>query len=426
MSRFSLPRRDFAIVFMVLLTVAAGNTALQSVLPAIGRSLRIPDLLIAMIFSLSALIWTASAPAWARASDLRGRKRLMQVGLAGFTVSMVLCGVVIHGGIEGWIGPLLTVALFALARCLFGLFGSASNPAAQAYVAGRTSIAARTTALATLASAFGLGTILGPAVAPLFVVRPFGLAGPLFAFAAIGAATLLLLSRLLHRDAPDDASAGGAAASMPTIGGGSTGATVTAALAGTDRRLSWRDRRILPYTLFGLLAGSAQAATGQSMGFLVIDRVGGDAIAAQPLIGLAFMAGAGATLLVQWGLIRMVGLAPAGLMRWGAALAAAGLVATAMAPDYHATVLAYALTSAGYGFIRPASTAGASLAVGPEEQGGVAGAVTAVNGSAFIAAPAIGVGLYELGQPLPYLASALVMLGLLFWAVTSRRLRADG
>ena len=31
--------RDFALMFIVMLTIAAGNTALQSVLPALGRSL---------------------------------------------------------------------------------------------------------------------------------------------------------------------------------------------------------------------------------------------------------------------------------------------------------------------------------------------------------------------------------------------------
>ena len=31
--------RSFALMFLVMLTIAAGNTALQSVLPALGRSL---------------------------------------------------------------------------------------------------------------------------------------------------------------------------------------------------------------------------------------------------------------------------------------------------------------------------------------------------------------------------------------------------
>ena len=70
-------RRDFAIVFAVMMAVAAGNSGLQSVLPAIGREIGIPDPLVAGIFSLSALLWTVSAPVWARASDRRGRKPLI-------------------------------------------------------------------------------------------------------------------------------------------------------------------------------------------------------------------------------------------------------------------------------------------------------------------------------------------------------------
>lgn len=425
MSTLRLPRRDFGIVFTVLLIVSAGNTALQSVVPAIGRSLAIPDIMVSAIFSVSALIWTLAAPMWARASDRQGRKALMQVGLAGFAVSMLLGGAVIHAGLAGWIAPVTTVVLFGITRMLFGYYGSASNPAAQAYVASRTTEAERTPALAMLASAFGLGTILGPALAPVFVLPSVGLSGPLYAFALIAAVTIALLVWLLPHDTPV-ADTGGAQASMPTLDGGSTGATVTAALAGKRGRLSWRDPRIFPYTMFGLCAGSAQAASGQTMGFLIIDRIGGRLEAAQPMIGLAFMAGAGATLLVQWGVMRRFEVTPGAALRWGAVLSAAGLLATGLATDYHGIVLAYALTSAGFGFVRPGFTAGASLAVGMEEQGPVAGAVTAVNGAAFIIAPTIGIGLYELWRPLPYFACAVAMVALFVWTLTNPRLRVSG
>jgi hypothetical protein len=51
------PRRDFAILFCVLMSVSAGNTALTAVLPAIGRELELPDTLVAGVFSLSAVLW---------------------------------------------------------------------------------------------------------------------------------------------------------------------------------------------------------------------------------------------------------------------------------------------------------------------------------------------------------------------------------
>lgn len=424
-STTQLPRRDFGLLFTVLLVVAAGNTALQSVLPAIGRALQIPDMLIAVIFSFSAVLWTVSAPFWARQSDIRGRKQLMQVGMAGFAVSTLLCAVVILAGLKGLIVPVVTFALFAVARSLFGIFGSASNPAAQAYVASRTSEADRTTGLATLSSAFGLGTILGPAVAPLFILPWIGFSGPLFAFAILSFIVFVAISRMLPNDNPETRGGTGAAASMPSAGSTNIGAHVTAADRGRGKRLSWRDPRIRPFMIYGFFIGSIQAATGQALGFFIIDRLSQSPAEAQPLISITFMAGAAATLLAQWGLIRMLHLTPGTLMRWGAALVAAGVLGIALAPSFHSVVLAYALASLGFGFARPGFTAGASLMVGDGEQGSVAGAITAVNGSCFIFAPAIGIGLYELNPPIPYLLGAAGAAALFAYAWFNRTLHRN-
>jgi MFS family permease len=420
-----------------LLVTAAGNTALQSVLPVIGREIRIPDMAIAVIFSLSALFWTFSAPHWARQSDIRGRRRLMQVGATGFGVSMLLCAAVILAGIQGLIAPLVTFALFTMARSLFGIFGAAANPAAQAYVAGRTTPAERTPALAILASAFGLGTILGPAIAPIFILHPFGLSGPMFAFALIALGVVLALQWGLPDDTPDNTpgAAGpegrGAEASMPSAGSMNTGASAMAAedmtATGIRARMKLTDPRIRDFMIFGFAAGSLQAATGQAIGFFIIDRMapgmGMFGAGAAQLISIAFMAGAGATLLAQWGIIRLLNLSPSQLMRWGSLLAAAGIAGIALAPSFHAMVLAFAIASAGFGFARPGFTAGSSLAVGRNEQGGVAGAVTAVNGACFILAPAIGIGLYELMPELPYWLAAVGLLALAAYAWLTPRLR---
>lgn len=427
---------QFLLVFLVLLVTAAGNTAMQSVLPVIGREIHIPDMAVAVIFSLSALFWTFSAPFWARQSDIRGRRLLMQVGLAGFLVSMFLCGMVIVAGVKGLIPPLVTFLLFTLARSLFGIFGSAGNPAAQAYVASRTAPADRTNALATLASAFGLGTILGPALAPFFILPVVGLAGPMLVFAGIALVTMIAVRLGLPDDDPRHAAGwsaadkGGAAATMPSVGGAATGASVTAAAehmeTGRRQRLSWRDPRIRPFMIYGFAAGSVQAALGQAIGFYIMDRVHPAGMSAPQMIGTVLMAGAGATLLVQWGVIRMLGLNPSQLMRWGAVLAAAGAAGIALSTSFHALVLAFAVTSAGFGFCRPGFTAGSSLAVSRDEQGGVAGAVTAVNGSCFIVAPAIGIGLFELSPALPYWLGAVALLGLAAYAWLNRLLDRTG
>src|SRR3954464_3991168 len=74
MNGFGLSRERFALLFSVMLVAAAGNTAMQSLLPAIGRDLGVADLWVAAAFSLSALVWVAMAPVWARRADRRGRR----------------------------------------------------------------------------------------------------------------------------------------------------------------------------------------------------------------------------------------------------------------------------------------------------------------------------------------------------------------
>ncbi|HWU81819.1 MAG TPA: MFS transporter, partial [Caulobacter sp.] len=122
-------RGAFAILFGVSVATAMGNTGMLSVLPAIGRQIGIPDALVAGIFSLSAVLWAVTSPFWARQSDLRGRKPLILLGLAGFCVSMTLCAIVVSAGLRHLAPPMVIFGLFLLSRALFGGFGSAANPA---------------------------------------------------------------------------------------------------------------------------------------------------------------------------------------------------------------------------------------------------------------------------------------------------------
>ncbi len=402
------------------MSVAAGNTAMQSVLPAIGREIGIRDTLIAAIFTLSALLWTISAPFWAKQSDHRGRKPMIMTGLIGFGVSMLGFALVVLAGLNKLFVPMVIFAGAALTRAVFGLIGSASNPAAQAYVADRSQRSERTGALATLASAFGLGTILGPAVAPLFILPGVGLAGPMFAFAVLAFVMTAVVQIGLPNDVHDTRKAAAKALAKRK-------AKPEAAKAGPRSRFGlWRDPRMMPFIIYGFLVGSAQAVNGQTLGFLIIDKLKVSPAIASGYTGVAMMAGAVAGLLAQWGLIRMLRIGPRQLMRWGAALAALGNVMMALAPNYATVVSAFALTSLGYGFCRPGFTAGASLAVDQDEQGEVAGAITAVNGACYIVAPVFGVWLYEAMGPLPYGFNVVILLAMLAMALQNGVLKNVG
>jgi len=395
----AIPPSRMALLFMVMLVTAAGNTAMQSVMPSIGTALKVADVWISLAYSWSALLWVVCAPFWARRSDKRGRKAMMALGLSGFITSFILCGAALWAGLAGYMTAFWTLIAFAAARSLYGGFGSAAPPAVQAYVASRTPRAERTQALSLIASSFGLGTVIGPALAPLMVV-PFlglGLTGPFMCFAAIGVIALVLLRLRLPNDEPQFAARGQALAYSSGSGAPVDPQDASEAEnAGDPPRLTWRDPRLRPWVFSGLFGGHAQAMVQGIAGFLVLDRLGLRATpdAGAGPIGIVLMSGAIATLLAQWGLIPRFNLGPRAATLWGITAAAIGTAILAVAGDLHLIALGYAIASLGFGLFRPGTTAGTSLAVTRAEQGQASGIVASLAGASYIYAPALGVWLY--------------------------------
>ncbi|MFL6801859.1 MAG: MFS transporter [Sphingomicrobium sp.] len=409
----ALTTTHFLLLYAAMLVAAAGNTALQSVMPAIGREIGIADFWVALAYTWSAVLWVLLAPYWAEKSDRHGRKALAMMGVSGFIISTLLCGIALLAGLHGWIGGVLTFGLFALFRAIYGGFGCATPSATQAYLASRTRRSGRVAALSALSSSFGLGTIIGPAVAPLFVLPVLGLAGPLFAFAAIALAVVMAILLWLPNDKFGRRAGHGAAMSYPSIASQPTGASVIAATAPRPaHRLKWSDPRVRPWILAGVVAGHAQAATLTCIGFFVIDRLHLAASGSEGPIAIVMMAGAAATLGGQWALIPRLNLSPRSLILWGALIAAAGLVGTMLAGDLYGITIGFAVASLGFGFTRPGFTAGASLAVPLAEQGAIAGVITSANGISYVLAPGLGIGLYGWNHDLPFLVFAAVLIGL--------------
>ncbi|MET4323735.1 MFS transporter [Bradyrhizobium sp. RT5a] len=410
-----LSRRAFAIIFCLSITTAIGNTGLQSVLPSIGRSIGIADWMVTAIFSLSSLLWAVTSPFWARQSDLRGRKPLMIIGLAGFAVSMVLCGLVVSAGLAHLTTPTIVFGCFLVCRAIYGLFGSATSPANQTYIAERTCPADRTRWISSIAGASSLGTVVGPVLAPLFIIESFGYAGPLYAFALIATTMLIIVARYLD-EAP-------ILATKPPLRSDKTA-----------RGPPWLRSNFVPFLAYGFLLFVCQNALAQTLGFLIIDKTSKELPElpspdllriAQGHIEIAMVCGALASLLALWALIPIFRMTPKALLRWGAGLASLGSVSVALSSDYAIAILGYALASLGFSLARPGFIVGASLSVPMKEQARVAGAIGAISGVNVLFAP-FAVSLYEVFPRGPFLLESVVLAGLLAYACLSPTLRNVG
>src|SRR5262245_49359507 len=153
----------FHLLFGCMLVIGAGNSMLFALLPPLMRRLELSDSGIGWIFALSALLWTFAAPLWGRLSDRVGRKPVIASGFAAYAISMGLFALIAVLGLIGWIEGAVVFFGLMLTRAMFGAFGSATSPAAQAYIADHTSLTQRTEELAALTAAFALGQALGPA-----------------------------------------------------------------------------------------------------------------------------------------------------------------------------------------------------------------------------------------------------------------------
>ena len=416
----AMRRGHFMLLYAAMLVAASGNTAVQSVMPAIGRAMAIPDVVVAIAYTVSAVLWVWLAPMWARASDRHGRKALILLGVGGFVLSSLLCGLSLEAGLSGLVGGMAAFILFGVARAIYGALGSATPSATQAYLASKTRRTARVAALSALASSFGLGTVIGPAMAPLFVLPVVGLPGPFFGFALIGLVVWLSVWRWL----PDDMTHGrgpraghGAAMSYPSIATPTTGASVIASTAPRSKvRMRWNDPRIRGWIVTGVASGHAQAAVLTYLGFLVIDRLRLEPMGSEGPIAIVLMAGAAATLAAQWGLIPRLAMTARALVAVGALIAAGGFAILALADDLYALVVGFSLASLGFGFTRPGFTGGASLAVSLAEQGSIAGIITSANGVSYIAAPTLVMLIYQFDSTLPSVLCGGGMIALAAWA----------
>ncbi|MBT3565724.1 MFS transporter [Pseudomonadales bacterium] len=396
MGEFHTERAKRTLLFS-LVSVGMGFTVLFPILAPLGREMGLSEIQITTIIGSSGLVVFLTSPIWGRRSDAWGRKRVLLCGLFGFSAGTFLFNSVLYLGLAGILtGSLLFIAL-VIARVTHASVMSASMPAANAYMADITDAASRTRGMAAAGAANNIGTILGPAVAGLAVIS---LLTPLWVMAAIAFLNGLFVWRFLEEPPKHQ---------TPVV----------------RDRLKYSDPRILPFIIIGIAMFTGMGLVQQTMGFRFQDVLGLSAAETAQNFGFAMMLSGASSLFSQAVIVQRFNLAPFTLLRFAIPLLIVAFTMMALLETQLWLTIAMMVQGLGMGLASPGFTAGASLAVSPEEQGAVAGVAGSCGPLGFTLGPFIGGALYTLSPTAPYFfAAGLFLILFLFMNQLGKRVRS--
>lgn len=388
--------RGMGLLFVCLMTLGMGHSLFFAIFPPLARDLGLSEVQASAIFTLSAVLWVLMSPFWGRRSDVWGRKPVILLGLVGFGISTGGLAVLLVIGQQGWL-PLMTLyALMILIRSIFGFFGSGSPSAAQAYIADRTTREERTSGVAAIGAAFGMGTIIGPGFAA--VLAALHLLAPFFAvavFALCGALAIALF--LPERQKP-------------------------AATSKHTPPLKITDKRIRLFLFLGVTVSTIGAAVMQVAAFFVMDTMHLTGQETAQVVGVGMMGMAMATLFAQLVIIPRTSASVRALLVMGILITMLG-ISFLLFPVMNTALFTVSMTlqGLGTGLMRPAVAAGGSLAVEPEEQGAVAGFNSSTAAVGFVFVPVVLMPLYLYSPTAPFWV-AFVLSALMLLTTRSKQL----
>jgi MFS family permease len=393
------PNPAFRLLFLCLVCIGIGQSMLFAILPPAAREIGITPFQVSTVFASSATLWVFVSPWWGRRSDVWGRRPVILLGLLGYALSMALMATTIVGGVRGVLAAAATYPLLVASRLVFALLGSGTGPAAQAYIADRTTYEERTAGMAIVNAAMGLGQTIGPAVGAALAV--VGLVAPLYFSAVLAVASAAVIARFLPE--PELPAA-------PEVERG--------------RGLGFRDERIRAYLLIRVALQATSATTMITLALYMQDMLALTPTQAVQYAGAGFVVLAVAGLVTQLVVVQRMRPSARFMMQLGMPLQLASFCLLVVGSSFVLQLVALALLGAGTGLVRPGSAAGASLAVEPHEQGAVAGILGGLSVVGNIFGPMLGTGLYGLSPRAPYLINAAMMAVGTVFVLRSRDVRA--
>jgi len=147
-----LKKGSLATVFLVVLIDLIGFGLVLPLLPFYAREFAATPVVIGLLYSIYSVAQLFFSPIWGSLSDRVGRRPVMLLSTGGAVVAYIIFG------LAG------SLAVLFLSRLVAGVMGG-NIATAQAYIADVTTDEDRAKGMGLIGAAFGIGFVLGPALA---------------------------------------------------------------------------------------------------------------------------------------------------------------------------------------------------------------------------------------------------------------------
>lgn len=399
-------------VFLVVLVDLIGFGLVLPLLPFYAGEFDASPVMIGLLYSIYSVMQLIFSPIWGSYSDRIGRRPIMLISTAGAVVAYIIFG------LAG------SLAVLFLSRMLAGIMGG-SISTAQAYIADVTTTEERAKGMGMLGAAFGIGFVLGPALAS-------GLIHPEFRtfFDGLGWHALASWMEANRYGLPGFFAAGLSLASFllvyfklpETVDTSNSGAAGTGARPGVFSAVFWRNLHrqsvaagnyVLPLLLASIFVLSfGQASLYSAFPLFSEQQIGMSA----EQVGIQFFYLGLITVIVQGGLIRP-------LTRWfkeeklflaGNIFMMAGMAAIATAGSVSMLTVYLGILALGHSLNLPTLNSLISKEADPEHMGAMMGTSQGLSGLGRAIGPTWGGALFSWSAGLPFVATAAVLLVTLY------------
>jgi MFS family permease len=389
------------ILLIALVGMGFGFTVLFAILAPLGREVGFSELQISSIIAASSLAVFLTSPRWGRLSDRWGRKKVLLIGVFGYTLGTLLFAYAFHLTLTAVLIPTVGYYALLITRIMHASIMSAMMPSASAYMADITDISTRTKGMGAVGAAINLGNIIGPAVGGLLAT--FSLLTPLWFGAGLAFVTALFILFMLPESPVPTTQLASQEKQKP------------------KRQLSYFDRRIFPLVVVGVTMFMGMALVQQTLPFRFQDALNLTGVETAQTFGLAMGLSALASLSAQLFIMQRFDLRPFQWMRVTLPILIVAFTIMALSESQSGFMIAMCLQGAAMGLAGPAFMAGASMAVTAEEQGSVAGVAGSCGPLGFTIGPLVGGFFYQIDPTLPYWFTVAIYIPLLGFVIHHAR-----